>query len=268
VDNKVYIDLCALVAEHTGVQLIQRNGPKRAIRRYAHARGFLTVRSYLTHVQKNLAVEIPLLCDNGLIHQTNFGRDSKFWESLQAHFFGHILPGEPVRILSLGCSNGHELATVAVLAHQRTEPENITIDAWDISPKCIADAMNPTFAKQLKAKLPFMPARAWKSLEEFHPGKMRLIPELVTRIHARVGDVRTRTGVWWGQEAEAYDLVLCRNLLLYLEASVVQDTYEVITKVLDRRRGGFLGIGKADAPPPHKLFQGLAPMLYCLGRKT
>lgn len=265
-NNDLYVELSALLAEHTGVQLNQRNGPKREIRRYAHARGFLTVRAYLAHVRKNLEAEIPRLCDHGLVHLTSFGRDEKFWESLQWHFFGHILPGEPVRILSLGCSNGHELATVAVLAHQRTEAKNIELDAWDISSKCVQDAMNPTFAKRLVNKLPFVRAHAWKSLEEYRVGHVRLIPELVTRIHARVGDVRTRTGTWWGQEAGAYDLVLCRNLLMYLEASVVQDTYSVISEVLSKRRGGFLGIGKADPLPPHGLFQGLTPMLYCLGR--
>ena len=267
-DNAVYIELSALVAKHTGVQLNQRNGPKRAIRKYAHARGFLTVRAYLNYVQKNLEVEIPLLCDHGLIHMTSFGRDEKFWESLQRHFFGHVLPGEPVRILSLGCSNGHELATVAVLAHQRTEAANIQLDAWDISPQCIEGAMNPAFAKRLVNQLPFIRAHAWKSLEEYRAGQVRLIPELAARIRARVGDVRTRTGTWWGQEAGAYDLVLCRNLLLYLEASVVQDVYSTIAEVLGKRRGGFLGIGKGDPLPPHKLFESLTPMLHCLGRKT
>ncbi len=143
-EKSVYARICEVVARHTGAQIAPRHAPKKSITQYARARGFPTVSAYLDHVEANLEEELPHLCDHGLIHQTNFGRDTKFWESLQQYFFGHILPGEPVRILSLGCSNGHELATAAVLAHQRTEAKNIELDAWDISPKCVKDASNPT----------------------------------------------------------------------------------------------------------------------------
>lgn len=267
-DYKVYAEFCALIAEHTGAQIATRHAPHASIAKYSRARGFPTVTAYLNHVRENLEEELPHLCDHGLIHMTGFGRNRKFWEALQRHFFTHVRPGEPLRILSLGCANGHELATVAVLAHQCTEAKNIEIDAWDISPQCIKDAANPVFQKRFMAKLPFLQARAWKSLEITPKGYCRLIPELAARIRARVGDVRSRTGVWWGQEPGAYDLVLCRHLLIYLEASVVQDTYKAIFEVLNKRKQSFLGIGPPDPAPPHTLFQGLAPTLYCVGNKT
>ena len=188
-EKSVYARICAVVARHTGAQIAPRHAPKKSITKYSRARGFPTVSAYLDHVEANLEAELPHLCDHGLIHMTSFGRNSKFWESLQQHFFAHIQPGEPVRILSLGCANGHELATAAVLAHQRTEAKNIELDAWDISPKCVKDASNPIFQRRFMSKLPFLAARAWKSLEVKPTGHCRLIPELQSRIRARVGDV-------------------------------------------------------------------------------
>lgn len=266
-DKLAHGRLGELLAKHAGTTIKKRPTLSRVVTKYARDRGFPTVADYLDHVEDNLEDELPKLCDYALPHMTSFGRNNKFWIAAQRHFFSYIKPEDTVRILSLGCSNGHELATAAVLAHQQTAAKNIELDAWDISPKCVKDASNPIFAKRLINKIPFLPARAWKSLEVLNPGRCRLVPELQARIRARVGDVRSRTGVWWGQEHGAYDLVLCRHLLMYLEDSVVQDTYRAIFEVLNKRKQSFLGIGPPDPLPPRKLFQGLEPMLYCVGNK-
>jgi chemotaxis methyl-accepting protein methylase len=261
VDKKVYAQFCAVLAEHTGAQITAARGnSKKSLKKYAHTRGFPTAKAYLNHVQANIDKELSHLADHGLVHMTSFGRNNVFWEALQRHFLCQIRPDESVRVLSLGCSDGHELATIALLLHQFTPAKNITIDALDISPKCVESAMNPTFPKRHLDKLTFLTVRVWKSLTEIRGSRMQLIPELAARIHARVADVRTRTGDWWGAEPEAYDLVLCRHLLMYLEESVVEDTLIEISKVLKPK--GLLGLGPPDPKPPHKLFRHLEPLLY------
>jgi chemotaxis protein methyltransferase CheR len=262
VDKKVYAQFCAVLVEHTGAQIsVIKNFSKRNIKKYAHTRGFATAKAYLEYLREHIDQEMPNLADHGLVHSTYFGRNHTFWEALQRHFLCQIKPEDNVRVLSLGCSDGHELATIALLLHQFTSEKNITIDALDIAPKCVKNAMNPTFPKKHLNKLTFLTPRVWKSLVEIPPGnRLRLIPELAARIHARVADVRTRTGDWWGVEPAVYDLVLCRNLLLYLEASVAEDTMVEIAKVLKPR--GLMGIGTLDPKPPHKLFRELEFMLY------
>jgi chemotaxis methyl-accepting protein methylase len=261
-DKTVYAELCAVLFEHTGAQIsVVKNSSKRNIEKYAHTRGFATAKAYLAYLRENIDQEMPNLADHGLVHLTSFGRNHVFWEALQRHFICQIKPEDNVRVLSLGCSDGHELTTIALLLHQFTSEKNITIDALDIAPKCIKNAMNLAFPKKHLNKLTFLTPRVWKSLVELPPGnRLRLIPELAARIHARVADVRTRTGDWWGAEPAVYDLVLCRNLLLYLEASVAEDTMIEISKVLKPR--GLMGIGAIDPKPPHKLFRELAFMLY------
>lgn len=260
-EKKVYAQFCAVLVEHTGAQIaVVKNFSARHIKKYAHSRGFPTAKAYLVHLRENIDQEMPNLADHGLVHSTYFGRNHTFWEALQRHFLCRIRSGESVRVLSLGCSDGHELATIALLLHQFTTAKNITIDALDISPKCVKNAMNPTFPKRHLNKLTFLTARVWKSLVEIRGSRMRLIPELAERIHARIADVRTRTGDWWGAEPAVYDLVLCRHLLMYLEESVVEDTLTEISKAL--KQHGLLGIGPPDPKPPHGLFRELEPMLY------
>jgi chemotaxis methyl-accepting protein methylase len=248
-----------VLQEHSGADVSKYRKTFRQLFIAARKRGFKTPFAYVKHLEAHVEEELPWVLDHGLVHTTAFGRDAAFWQGVYKHV---VAPHTgPLRVLSLGCSSGAELATIALVAMTKlARCEDFTLDAWDISPGSVAKAQSPGFQRRYLARLE-VPA----ALELMQPrGKrnLELVPALQARINARVGDVRHMVGEWWGREMGAYDLVLCRNLLTYLDEQAVKEVLAGIW--VTGKRGGFLGTGKVDPVPPTTTFELVSPLLYRL----
>lgn len=144
----------------------------------------------------------------------------------------------PLRIVSIGCSFGAELYSVAMLLAQAGLLDRSYFLGVDCRPAAVMQARAGVFAGASVAALDdslrsryFAPAA----------GGWRVANTLRRHTDWRVLDA-TRDcppGPW--------DLVLCRNLVIYLQNRAAEAMFERLSRHL--APGGFLVVGNAERPP-------------------
>lgn len=148
--------------------------------------------------------------------------------------------GRPFRALSLPCSSGEEPYSLAIaLLEAGVPPERWTVDGIDLSPRLIEAARRGEYRE-------FSFRQTDPALREryFRPVGDRW--ELSARVR---GLVRFRVGNLLGSALAAdvsgpYDLVLCRNLLIYLTPAARRQALDALQRLLTR--GGLLAVGHAE----------------------
>lgn len=171
-----------------------------------------------------------------MIGVTEFFRDPAVFEALRPMLGGLRRVAEPLRALSIGCSDGSELYSLAILLAE----EGMLSDAWlhgvDCRPAAIRSAMAGVYtAAALDALAPALRARYFQD------------HRITLRDHCRwsVGDAFNLP-----PEVDApgtRDLVLCRNLAIYLNLESAAELWGRCVAQL--RPGGLLVTGKAERPP-------------------
>ena len=143
-----------------------------------------------------------------------------------------------VRLLSAPCATGQEPISLAVCAAVAGWPlESIDVEAVDASGAAIAIAREAaTRPMPLRDPLPEW-AEAW-----FRTGGDGVHPrtELLERIHFEHADLRT----WTSRRFDRFDVVACRNLLIYLEPEARRRVMGTCERSLVQ--DGVLLVGHAD----------------------
>lgn len=191
-----------------------------------------------------------------LIGVTSFFRDERAFAALRDVALPQ-LPASPeaLRVWSVGCSDGAELYSVAMLLAERGTLRRCELLGTD----CRADAVRAAAAGRfsaaaVRAAIPVQLAeryiRPGKTGDEHH-----IAAELRERTRWHVADVLQRP------EPGPWDLILCRNMAIYLRSTTVVKLWDALHEQL--RPGGFLLVGKSERPAPaHGRFVNVAPCLY------
>jgi chemotaxis protein methyltransferase CheR len=239
--------------ERRGLQ-VERYRPAVLLRR---ERACLRAMGVSSVTDAGAALDRDELVERGLqavmIGVTSFFRDDAMYAAL-----GDVVPTlatRPggVRVLSVGCSDGAELYSVAILLSE------CGIAAADL------------------AGVDCRPAAIDQARQGIYPRDgVKDLPETV-RAHYFV-DVRGRADCiqvaaplrkrcrWWVGDAfalpagELYDIVSCRNLAIYLEPSAGRDLWARLWEQI--RVGGILVVGKAERPDQVSGFRRVGPCLY------
>jgi len=208
---------------------------------------------YLSYVKKS-ADEIDKLLDVVTINVSRFFRDPLTFELiadriLPAIFLKKIrLQDHSLRIWSAGCAMGEEPYSLAILIHELLAQEklsmNLHIFATDIDGRALKDAGKalypPTSVQNIKHRL---------LIKYFTPegGSFRLVPEIKELVTFTPYDMLDKKrGVPPESIFGNFDLVLCRNLLIYFNAEYQETIFEKLYKSLTEN--GYLILGKTEAP--------------------
>jgi chemotaxis protein methyltransferase WspC len=243
-----------LIAEHCGASVKPQRSAFRDLTKHRIVRGFTSDLAYLEHCRAHLEEELPNLYDWGLVHQTETLRDPEFWGCVRRLMMGR----KTIRAVSLGCSTGQELLTIACLACGVVgDPVNFELYAYDISRLAVDRASNI----MLKHRFiyPFLEVEQ-RCCIPADGALVRLRPEIAARIHATVADVRTL-----GLPADTFDFVFVRNLLLYLDDKDGARVTDIARRAL--KVGGYMGIGFADPRGPFEGFIAAEPLLYRVSKR-
>jgi chemotaxis protein methyltransferase CheR len=175
-----------------------------------------------------------------LIGVSEFFRDPAVFDVVRSVIIPDLQarPG-PVRIWSAGCSTGAELYSMAILLAESGMLDRAWLVGTDCRGDAIAAAREGVFAPAALSRL--APALVDRYFEPAKSGR-RIVRTLRRRTIWQVGDV-TRVlpdGPW--------DLVLCRNLVIYLQPHAAGALFGGIHARLSP--DGFLVVGKAERPPP------------------
>jgi chemotaxis methyl-accepting protein methylase len=184
-----------------------------------------------------------------IIGVTSFFRDREVFDHLSCT----VLPALPRRrrIWSIGCSHGHEIYSVAMLLAEQGALGRAELLATDCRSEAIARVRNGIFDNDDLKPVP----QPW--LERYfvrEAADWRIADPLRQAVRARVADVTTmrEPGVW--------DLILCRNMAIYLRGSVAGRLWAQLALAL--RPGGFLVLGKAERPACCSRLTPVAPCIY------
>jgi chemotaxis protein methyltransferase CheR len=187
-----------------------------------------------------------------LIGVSGFFRDQPVFDALRQVVIPALgaRPG-PLRACSIGCSTGEELYSLAILLAEaglldRAHLTGIDCrrDAVDLAREGLFDASIADVEEDIRSRYFVRERAGWRPLES-----------LRSRMTWRVADA-TRDlpagGPW--------DLVLCRNLVIYLQDDVSDRLFQQMGAAL--APGGFLVVGKAERPPASLGFKALARCVY------
>lgn len=159
--------------------------------------------------------------------------------------------GRPFRMLSAGCATGEEaftLAAQALAATQDIPGSSIEVVGLDLCRPALASAEAGVVAGGLGDPLGLVPAELLPWLAGAD-GQPRLHPSLRRCLVFRRANLLDGLGAH-GQ----FDVVFCRNVLIYLTDAARQSVVRALITAL--RPGGILALGPTDRSPPGLIAQG------------
>jgi chemotaxis protein methyltransferase CheR len=210
---------------------------------------------YLACLRRD-AGALDRLIDVVTINVSRFFRDSLTFELIADRILPAVVrekagTGEAsLRIWSAGCAGGQEPYSVAILLHELQEKEGRKLDshlfATDIDAGALKDARKALYTvsdiEDMKHRL---------LLKYFTPegASFRLIPEIGASVHFSLYDMLDKQrGVPQESVFGGFDMVFCRNLLIYFNPDYQVRIFKKLHHAL--ARNGYLILGEAETPPP------------------
>ena len=196
---------------------------------------------------------LPAAISTMLIGVTSFFRDGPpLWETLRNEVIPGLLKGRyGLAIWCLGCSDGQELYSLAMLLAEMKLLQRCHLLGTD----CRQDAVKRARAGLFDASaIKSVPANMQKRYFEEQEASWRVVPAIRDAIHWRRADVMSlhEPGVW--------DLILCRNMTMYLAPEASAALFPRLEMSL--RPGGNLVLGKAERPSPACNLASVGPCIY------
>jgi two-component system CheB/CheR fusion protein len=245
-------DLLTYVSQHANMDF-RNYKPSTILRRISRRMAVLhshTLRDYTDHLRAH-PEEVTELVRAFLINVTGFFRDRDAFEFLKDFVVPDMIErgrdnGRVLRAWSAGCSTGEEAYSIAILLAEVLGSEisewSIKIFATDLDDEAVNFARRGLYPTKLLADLP--PGFAETYFERIDHG-FRVSKSLRQMVIYGSQDL-TR-----GIPFPRMDLVVCRNLLIYLKPELQQDILDLFAYSL-HQTSGYLFLGKAETARPSK----------------
>ena len=196
---------------------------------------------YYTHLLNSLT-EMQVLIQMIVIPETWFFREKRCFDFLAAYAGENsekFRKGRPLRVLSLGCSTGEEPYSVVMGLLDAGMPlGSFRVEAVDVSKDCLDFAQRGIYGKNsFRGKDLEFQRRYFNPLKE----GFQLKDEVRFSVRFKKGNVVDYPN---SQSQNKYDIVLCRNLLIYLSPQLQHNLLKRIEKTL--APGGILLLGEAE----------------------
>jgi two-component system CheB/CheR fusion protein len=215
---------------------------RRLFRRMALHR-MTDVSTYLELLESN-PNEARSLYQDLLIHVTRFFRDPDSFAALAAHVFPAVVeerPADhPVRVWVSGCATGEEAYSVAIALLeflQRDHPDTrVQIFATDVSETAIEVARAGVYPTTIEADVSEERRRAYFTRVDGGYRIAKMVRDLC---------VFARQDLTKDPPFSHLDLILCRNVLIYMDTQLQKKLLTVFHYALNP--GGFLLLGQAES---------------------
>jgi chemotaxis protein methyltransferase CheR len=180
------------------------------------------------------------LVDEVVVGETYFFRDPAQFEAIRTAILPEVFSrrsGREVRVWSAGCASGEEAYSLAIVLEELGVHEATTIVATDVSLAAIETAR-----KGIYGAWSFRGTEPSRYLHCLQPrnGKWSVAPRLRDRIEFAVQNLARPQGTLLGE----FDLILCRNVLMYFDQATAARVGSFLAQSL--ARGGWLIISPAD----------------------
>jgi chemotaxis protein methyltransferase CheR len=250
-----YVAFCEGVRGLCDIDLLQykRGQMERRVRAFAERRGHAGLAAYLELLGGDAAAREEFL-DRVTINVSNLWRNPEQWERLQAEIVPVLAADGTLRAWSAGCSYGAEAYTLAAVCRLAAPTAFTSILGTDIDRRAVERAWYGAFsAEDVRDAPPNALARFFTPDGE----RWRPTAELRALVSFERGDLlRLRPPIG------AYDLVLCRNTVIYFNEEVRDALHERLAAAL--RPGGVLVVGATErvSAPEAIGLQSMGPFTY------
>jgi chemotaxis methyl-accepting protein methylase len=208
--------------------------------------------------------EYERLRDALTINVTRFFRNVETWERLAAGFLPALwAPAAALRVWSAGCASGEEAYSLAILAAELAEArgrpqelDRVSIDATDIDRESLARAKAARYRAGALMETP-----AARRARYFLPDgdQYRVVEPIRRRVRVRALDLSREP-----PPERSYDLIVCRNVVIYFTETAKSELYRRFMEAL--RPGGILFLGATESIPNVRTV-GLVPEVLTIYRR-
>ena len=207
---------------------------KRRIAVRMRARGVHTYEDYSRLLDSD-AHEYQELLDALTINVTKFFRNAETWDALRPYLRRLGETHGSLRIWSAGCASGEEPYTIAVLALDALgdrAAQRVRIDATDIDRLSLERTRQAQYPAVAFSEMPVPLRRRYFRADQPLP----IVRDLV--------EVRAHDLMREGPPHPPYNLIVCRNVVIYFERQAQERLFRVFVDGLVP--GGVLLLGKVE----------------------
>jgi chemotaxis protein methyltransferase WspC len=231
----------------------------RAVYQRMAACGLTDITKYLIRLQTSTQ-ELDELIEAVIVPETWFFRDRQPFVLLKRYVFSEWLPTHAkgvLRVLSVPCSTGEEPYSVAIaLIEAGLSPKQFCIDAVDISKKSLHKAQQGLYSRNsFRGKNPALPdltqtlkgtdSLSAYALRERYFSRQGEQYQLHDRVRSTVNFIHGNLiDPYFLVDKSAYDVIFCRNVLIYFAPSARERTVRVLDRLL--KNNGLLFVGHSE----------------------
>jgi len=232
-----YTEFCEGVRRLTGIDLAQYKRPQmeRRIRSFADRRGIAGLSEYLVALSADRDALEGFL-DRMTINVSQLWRNPEQWDRLGTTILPELARTGTIRAWSAGSSYGAEAYTLAAICRRVASGCKVEIRGTDIDARMVARAREGRFSADDARTAP--QAELERAFERDGSG-WRARPELRMMVKFATGDL-LRDAV----SQAAFDLILCRNVVIYFTEPVRDALHDRLAGAL--RPGGYLMVGSSE----------------------
>ncbi|MBW4592948.1 MAG: tetratricopeptide repeat protein [Brasilonema angustatum HA4187-MV1] len=213
----------------------------RAISQCMAICGLNNITDYLARLQTSTQ-ELEQLIEMVVVPETWFFRDKEPFVFLSRYVMSEWFPnhrGRVLRILSIPCSTGEEPYSIAIALTEAGLPtKNFSIDAVDISKKSLLKAQRAVYSRNsFRGNNDSMRKRYFTQVGE----EYQLCDSLKSTVHFIHGNLLDPSFL---MNKVPYDVIFCRNVLIYFDSSATEKTVQVLSRLLIDK--GLLFVGHSE----------------------
>jgi chemotaxis protein methyltransferase CheR len=232
-----YVGFCAGVHRLCGIDLAQYKRPQmeRRIRTFAERRGATKLTEYLG-VLGSSGAELDAFLDRVTINVSQLWRNPEQWELLARRVLPELAVRPRLRAWSAGSSYGAEAYTLAAGCSHVLPRVPVEIVGTDIDRRMVERARAGVFSVDDARDVPRAQRARWFAERD---GMLHADPSLKALCRFETGDLLTMR-----PRPRAYDLVLCRNTVIYFTPEVKDALHARIAASL--APGGYFVVGSTE----------------------
>lgn len=235
-----------LVYEKTGSRFnhFKRSVVARRIRRRMYLLGVSSLQAYAQMIADKDS-EAALLASDLMIGVTSFFRDGLAWKALKLDVIRKIIDenvDSPVRVWTPACATGEEAYSIATLLRHELDAackkREVHVFATDLNEKALEKAREATYPASISADVPADYMKKFFTRSE-SGNSVSVCKEI------RESVVFAKQDLLSDPPFSKLDLIICRNLLIYLEPEAQEKCIALFHYAL--KEGGYLFLGNAES---------------------
>src|SRR6059036_3210412 len=249
-----------MLREKSGIDfaLYRQTTIRRRIGRRMMIHGLDTLESYVHYLEGHPS-QVHALYNDLLVNVTRFFRDPEAFQLLQRRVFPSILkqlPADaPIRVWAPGCATGEEAYSLAMVLLESIDdaagPVPIQLFGTDVSETAIVKARAGIYPENIELDVPAARLRRFF---------VKLDGQYQVRKAVRELCVFAKHNVATDPPFSKMDLIVCRNVLIYLEPELQKRVLSIFHYAL--KDPGFLMLGVAETVGPLADFFSIVDKKY------